>query len=557
MGGRTRVQSLAASPTMVGAITTLIVIVAVFLAYNANNGLPFVPTYRVSAEMCNAARLAPNNEVRIGGNRVGVVESIETADLSDNSGSEQNTCVSEDGSTASTAAVLNLKLDEAAKPLPEDSTIRVRYRSSFGLKYLEITRGDPDNGTLPEGGTLPIAQAEQQTEFDDISNTFDTATRENSRRNLEGFGNAFAGRGASLNQAIESLNPLFSNLKPVAKALTAPTTRFERFFPELADAARIVAPVAEDQAQFFTNAAIAFGAISSDPEALRDSISQGPPTLEEGIESLPVQEPFLRHFAELSHLLRPGVHDLRLSLPVLNSAIAQGAKNLPKTIPMNRDLEDVFRELEDLVEDPHTKITLKRLRDTFKETSAAGHYIVPFQTVCGYWNYWFQYLTEHFAGEDSFGLHERLVAPGFPGTATPDEFPRNALNDYAGSQADGRFSSIYSLPPFNALPPVAAKSGVFDPLPANRDPHPADPDGEIVQPILHGGAYGPAGTKKRPNCQAGQYGYGLGEALSPGQHADNPAFGISNISKQLGTAPLGRTDLFLTQTGRRIFWSKK
>ena len=43
MNGRASVGSLAASPTMVGAITTLIVIVAVFLAYNANNGLPFVP----------------------------------------------------------------------------------------------------------------------------------------------------------------------------------------------------------------------------------------------------------------------------------------------------------------------------------------------------------------------------------------------------------------------------------------------------------------------------------------------------------------------------------
>ena len=36
--------ALASSPTMVGAITVLIVIVAVFLAYNANTGLPFVPT---------------------------------------------------------------------------------------------------------------------------------------------------------------------------------------------------------------------------------------------------------------------------------------------------------------------------------------------------------------------------------------------------------------------------------------------------------------------------------------------------------------------------------
>jgi ABC-type transporter Mla subunit MlaD len=496
--------------------------------------------------MCNAARLGPNNEVRIGGNRVGVVESIETADLTDASGSGQNTCVAETGDPASTAAVLNLKLDESAKPIPEDSTIRVRYRSSFGLKYLEIVRGDPDNGTLPEGGTLPIAQAEQQTEFDDISNTFDTATRENSRRNLEGFGSAFAGRGASLNEAIEAFNPLFTNLRPVAKALADPTTNLQRFFPELADAARIVAPVAEDQAEFFTNAAIAFGAISSDPEALRDTISEGPPTLEEGIESLPVQEPFLRHFAEFSHLLRPGVRDLRASLPILNSAIATGAKTLPKTVQMNRDLEDALLELEELVDDPKTKITLRRLEDTFDEANSAGRFIVPYQTVCGYWNYWMQFLPEHFSGEDTFGLHERLIAPGFPGGSTPEEYPRNSLADYAGSQADGRFSSIYEFAP----PPENELAGLFDPLPANDD----DPNDEIAQPILHGGPYGPSGTKKRPNCQSGQYGYGLGEALSPGQHADSPAFGISNISKQLGTPRLGRTDLFLQQDGRRVFW---
>ena len=95
MNGRARVGSLAASPTMVGAITTLIVIVAVFLAYNANQGLPFVPTYRINAEMCDAARLGPNNEVRIGGNRVGVVESIETVQLEDG-----GSCQTPDGSSA-------------------------------------------------------------------------------------------------------------------------------------------------------------------------------------------------------------------------------------------------------------------------------------------------------------------------------------------------------------------------------------------------------------------------------------------------------------------------
>ena len=35
--------ALTASPVLVGAVTLLVTIVAVFLSYNANSGLPFVP----------------------------------------------------------------------------------------------------------------------------------------------------------------------------------------------------------------------------------------------------------------------------------------------------------------------------------------------------------------------------------------------------------------------------------------------------------------------------------------------------------------------------------
>ena len=52
-----RSTSVAANPVLIGAATVLVVIVAVFLAYNANNGLPFVPTYKVSAETCDALEI--------------------------------------------------------------------------------------------------------------------------------------------------------------------------------------------------------------------------------------------------------------------------------------------------------------------------------------------------------------------------------------------------------------------------------------------------------------------------------------------------------------------
>jgi ABC-type transporter Mla subunit MlaD len=539
VNGRARVGSLAASPTMVGAITTLIVIVAVFLAYNANNGLPFVPTYRVSGEICDAARLAPNNEVRIGGNRVGVVESIDTVQAPPNSG-----CEAADGSSSSTVAKLNLKLDKSADPLPSDSTIRVRYRSSFGLKYLEIARGTSETG-LPTGASLPLAQSSPQVEFDDVYNTFDTPTRENSQRVLQGFGDAFAARGASLNEAIGALNPLFANLKPVSTALADPTTQLVRFFPELADAARIVAPVAVDNAEQFTNGAIAFGAISSDPQALRDTISGGPPVLEAGIRSLPVQRPFLADFAEFSRLLRPGVRDLRAALPELNKTVALGAKVLPRTVQMNTDLKDVMSNLNDLVADPSTLTSLNRLGDTFNLVQDAGQKIVPAQTVCNYWNYWMTYLTSHFELPTPFGYAERVIPPSIAGSTSPNTLPRNPMDNYSGGQGDGRFSS-------NAL--AGGNAGLFSPLNTAPGGSPASYHNDAI-PILHGNPYGPALTNGQPNCQAGQTGYSLGEALIPGQTKDNPTFGVQNVTKAAGVPPLGKTDLFLEQNGKRDFWA--
>src|SRR3954453_3180602 len=114
MRGRSPIQSLAASPTMVGAVTTLIVIVAVFLAYNANNGLPFVPVYRVSVQVPDASRLTNNNEVPIGGHRVGVVESIEPVMDQDSqalASNDEDTSSSAASDTNGVTAQLNLKLD--------------------------------------------------------------------------------------------------------------------------------------------------------------------------------------------------------------------------------------------------------------------------------------------------------------------------------------------------------------------------------------------------------------------------------------------------------------
>ena len=70
---RSRSGGVAGNPVLIGAATTLVIVVAMFLSYNANNGLPFVPTYSLKADVPSAANLVEGNEVRIGGARVGAI----------------------------------------------------------------------------------------------------------------------------------------------------------------------------------------------------------------------------------------------------------------------------------------------------------------------------------------------------------------------------------------------------------------------------------------------------------------------------------------------------
>ena len=67
-----------------------------------------------------------------------------------------------------------------------------------------------------------------------------------------------------------------------------------------------------------------FDAISRDPQALRDTISKQPATLDVATRSLRVQRPFLDHTAAFSRDLRGAVDELPATLPVLNSALRIG-----------------------------------------------------------------------------------------------------------------------------------------------------------------------------------------------------------------------------------------
>jgi hypothetical protein len=324
--------------------------------------------------------------------------------------------------------------------------------------------------------------------------------------------------------------------------LTDPATRLERFFPALGRTAEIVAPVAEQQAELFTNMAITFGALSEDPQALKDTISSGPPTLEEGTPALREQRPFLADFADLNERLVPGVRALRHALPTLNSALVVGRPVLEDTPPINRKLGGVFTELRNLVRQPQTKTSLLRLRETFDQAAPAAQFIAPFQTVCNYFGYWTTFFPEHLSQRDDVGYTQRVSiigVPNGPPAAIPP--PLAQLPPPLGTlPLPGPLSGDETSPFGLAQTPIGGYSG----LQANAINATNGQFQPRALPILHGNPYGPSVDQNgSPDCQTGQVGYLLGDLRVPGQSPANPAVGVSDIPGLRGTTFAGRTSI--------------
>ena len=459
--------SIVANPVLVGAVTLLVALVAVFLAYNANNGLPFVPTRELKVDIANGSNLVRGNDVREGGFRIGIVDDIKPIRLAD----------------GQVGAQLILKLDKGHGKVPADSTVTIRPRSVLGLKYVELTRGHAKQ-LIADGGTLSAKQTRVEVQLDDVLGTFDKPTRDAEQQNLQGFGDTFAGRGTDLNVTLQNLPTFLGHLTPVAANLVAPQTQLPRFFSALNRAAGAVAPVAETNARLFGEAADTFAALSHDKTALQDTISKSPSTLAVSTDSLRAQQPFLSHTAALSTDLATSAKELRGALPSLVPAIETGTPVLRRSVALDSRLQSAMKALNGLAVAPTTNQALRGLSETAGTLNPVVRFLGPYQTVCDYWDYWWTNVAEHFSEPDQYGNAERAM-----------------LNSNA-VQTDGLGST--GAVHFDNGQGYIAATGVR---------------GSIE--YLHGQPYGAAiDAKGNADCEAGQRGYPEGrlapDSVAPG-----------------------------------------
>ena len=284
MRGRSA-SSVFANPVLVGAVTVLVVIVAVFLSYNANNGLPFVPTTSLKVRFANGAEPGQGQRDPLG-----------RLPRRRRRGHEAGAAVRRPRRRRAQAQA---RQDDRRGP----RGLALAHPPALGARpqVPRAHRGQLEDGVQRRRHGPARADRGQRRPRRGLQDVRREDARAPASENLQGFGDAFAGRGAAVGRTVEEAPRLFGHLEPVARNLADPQTaaaallqgarrRRARRRPGLRDATRACSRRWPTRSR----------PSPRDPEALQQFIAKQPPTMDAAIASFQVQRPFLRELTAFS-----------------------------------------------------------------------------------------------------------------------------------------------------------------------------------------------------------------------------------------------------------------
>ena len=342
----------------VGLIAVVIIAIGSFLAYTKE--LPWSDRYEVSAVFGAAQGVRSSSPVRIAGVNVGEVTGVEHV-------GEQP-----DGSQA---VKITMELDESARPLHEDATLKLRPRLFLeGNYFVDLQPGTPSAAEVDEGHTFGLDRTSYSVQLDQVLTTLQGDVRTHLQILLDQFGNALTRYGggegfqelnrtapdayrytAEVNEAFLGTHPhdlsgFISGLDRVLRGLG----RNEEALKDLVTNFRIVTgSFARQDAQlasaiellpdFLAAGEPAFVALNGSLPALRAFAREALPGVRNSPETLRVATPFLQQLGALMtrEELRGLVARLRTTVPEL----AKLAKANVPFLEQTRALSSCFTEV--------------------------------------------------------------------------------------------------------------------------------------------------------------------------------------------------------------------
>jgi phospholipid/cholesterol/gamma-HCH transport system substrate-binding protein len=303
-------QSRGTTPVRVAAIVGLaaVVIALGVILFGGDGG------HKYNLLFQNASQLVADNQVLIGGQPVGSVESIELTD--DN------------------LAEVKISVEQE---LHEGSTAVVRATSLSGVAnhYVSIEPGPNDNPPLDDGATLGLAETTTPADLDQLFNSFPKRVRHGFADFIQGQAAFYAGRGEDANVAAKFFGPSLNRTNAFVGELNADQRLFEDFVVNSSKLATAVAARGENLSNAISNASTAFGAIARQNVAFSQTLELLPPVFRQSNTTFVNLRAALDDLDPLVETAKPATKDLAPFLAELRPVIQKAVplfKNLRLTV---------------------------------------------------------------------------------------------------------------------------------------------------------------------------------------------------------------------------------
>jgi phospholipid/cholesterol/gamma-HCH transport system substrate-binding protein len=314
-----------------GVATAALALAIVFVAVLLLRG---GATHQYDLVFQNAGQLVKDDDVQVGGRRIGSIRSIT---LTDNN-----------------QARVKVEIQEPYAPLREGSQAVIRLTSLSGIanRYIALTPAPNSAKKLDDGATLPAGSVTDVVDLDEIFNTLDPAARKDLQGVIQGFAAQYQGRGPQAATSAEYFNPFLSTSRQLVNQLTQDESTLTDFLVISSRAVTAVAERRDDLASLVSNTNATAGAIGQENVALSRALGLLPTTLRRAnttfvnlratlddldvlvAESKPATKrlaPFLRELRPLVHTSRPTIRDLRelVTRPGADNDLLDATRKLP------------------------------------------------------------------------------------------------------------------------------------------------------------------------------------------------------------------------------------
>ena len=254
-GGRTGMKPARIVTLLVAAVA--VVLVGIVLFGGSSN-----PTYVLSFE--TAGQLVKDNDVQVGGRRVGKVSNIEL--------------------TANNQATVPVEVEEPYAPLHEGTTAVMRATSLSGVanRYVALTPGPQNAPLIAEGEEIPVDQTTTIVDLDQLFNTLDPETTKGLAEVIQGFGTWYRGRGLEARKGLPYLSPSLNATVGLIEKLNSDQPALEQMVQSTSSVVGTLAAKGPTLTNLVTNANISLGAIGDENESLAEALQYLPQTLRRG-----------------------------------------------------------------------------------------------------------------------------------------------------------------------------------------------------------------------------------------------------------------------------------